>query len=161
MDLILWRHAEAGDADDGDLARDLERPLTSRGVKQAERAAEWLQRFLPHSTRVLCSPARRCRQTAEKLERRVKVVEALGPEGTVEGLLHAARWPEAKEAVLVVGHQPVLGMTAAYLMTGGLASAGQLEPWSVKKGAVWWLRHRPREGRAEVVIVAVRSPEGL
>ena len=161
MDLILWRPAEAGDADDGDLALDLARPLTSRGAKQAERAADWLNRYLPQSTRVLSSPALRCRQTADRLERRVKVVDALGPEGTVEGLLHAARWPDSKEPVLVVGHQPVLGMTAAYLMTGGLADEHRLEPWSVKKGAVWWLRHRPREGRAEVVIVAVRSPEGL
>jgi hypothetical protein len=26
---------------------------------------------------------------------------------------------------------------------------------------VWWLRHRPREERGEVVIVAVRTAEGL
>ena len=160
MDLILWRHAEAGDAGpEGEL--DLQRPLNARGARQAARAAEWLQRYLPATTRVLCSPALRCRQTAERLERKVKVVEVLGPDGTVEGLLHAARWPDAKEPVLVVGHQPVLGMTAAYLLTGGLSAQAPLEPWSVKKGAVWWLRHRPREGRAEVVIVAVRSPEGL
>jgi phosphohistidine phosphatase len=160
MDLILWRHAEAGEAGP-EAELDLARPLTSRGVKQAERAAEWLNRYLPQTTRILCSPAARCVQTADKLERRYKVVEALGPEASVESLLHAARWPDAKEPVLVIGHQPVLGTTAAYLMTGGMAIEGQVEPWSVKKGSVWWLRHRPREGRAEVVIVAVRSPEGL
>lgn len=162
MDLILWRHAEAGESDsERDGPCDLARPLTSRGQKQAARAAEWLNRYLPQSARVLSSPAVRCVQTAERLERRVKVVEDLGPDGSVEGLLHAARWPDAREPVVVVGHQPTLGMTAAYLMTGGLALAGQVEPWSVRKGGVWWLRHRPREGRAEVVIVAVRSPEGL
>ena len=32
-------------------------------------------------------------------------------------------------------------------------------PWSIRKGGVWWLRHRPRETRGEVVLVAVRSPE--
>jgi phosphohistidine phosphatase len=161
MDLILWRHAEAGEAGP-ESELDRARPLTSRGVKQAERAAEWLNRYLPQSTRILCSPAVRCVQTADKLERRYKIVEALGPEGSVEALLHAARWPDAKEPVLVIGHQPVLGTTAAYLMTGGAeGGAGTVPPWSVKKGSVWWLRHRPREGRAEVVIVAVRSPEGL
>jgi phosphohistidine phosphatase len=159
MDLILWRHAEAGESET-EHDRDLERPLTPRGVKQAERAAEWLNRYLPQSTRILCSPAVRCVQTVEKLERKFKVVDSLGPDGGVEELLHAARWPDSKEPMLVVGHQPTLGMVAAYLMTGGLAT-GPGEPWSVKKGAVWWLRHRPREGRAEVVIVAVRSPEGL
>jgi len=29
----------------------------------------------------------------------------------------------------------------------------------VRKGAVWWLRRREREGSAEVVLVAVRGPE--
>ena len=55
MDLILWRHAEARDAADGES--DLERPLTSRGIKQAERMAEWLNRFLPQSTKILVSPS--------------------------------------------------------------------------------------------------------
>ncbi len=160
MDLILWRHAEAGESGP-DAERDLARPLAARGIKQAERAAEWLNRYLPQGARVLCSPALRCVQTVERLDRKFKTVDALGPDGSVESLLHAARWPDAREAVLVVGHQPTLGMTAAYLMTGGLSGTAVGEPWSVKKGSVWWLRHRPREGRAEVTIVAVRSPEGL
>jgi len=158
MDLILWRHAEAGDSlPEHEL--DLVRPLTSKGDRQARRVAEWLGQYLPASTRVLSSPAKRCVQTADTLGRRVRTLDALGPEGTVDGLLAATRWPESKEPVLVVGHQPTLGMAAAYLMAGQTALAG--EPWSVKKGSVWWLRHRPREGRAEVVIVAVRTPEGL
>jgi hypothetical protein len=33
--------------------------------------------------------------------------------------------------------------------------------WSVKKGAVWWLRHRDRGGVAEVVLVSARSPDNL
>jgi phosphohistidine phosphatase len=160
MDLILWRHAEAGDnAADIDPEGDLERPLKTKGERQAQRIAEWLNQFLPASTRVLSSPAKRCLQTAEALGRRVKKVDALGPDGTVEGLLAAARWPDSKEPVLVVGHQPVLGMVAAYLMAGEAARFG--EPWSIKKGSVWWLRYRPREERGEVVIVAVRTAEGL
>ena len=158
MDLILWRHAEAGDSLP-EHEFDLERAITRKGERQAKRVAEWLGVYLPATTRVLSSPARRCLQTAETLGRRVKTVAELGPQGTVDGLLHAARWPDSKEAVLVVGHQPTLGMTAAYLMAGEAATTG--EPWSVKKGSVWWLRHRPREGRGEVVIVAVRTPEGL
>jgi phosphohistidine phosphatase len=160
MDLILWRHAEAGDnIADTDPEADLERPLKPKGERQAERVAEWLNRFLPETTRVLSSPALRCVQTAEALGRRVKRMDALGPDGSVEGLLAAARWPDSKEPVLVVGHQPTLGMVAAYLMAGDSARLG--EPWSIKKGSVWWLRHRPREDRGEVVLVAVRSAEGL
>ena len=160
MDLILWRHAEAGDdISEEDPEADLDRPLKPKGERQAQRVAEWLNQFLPESTKVLSSPAVRCMQTAEALGRRVKKVAALGPDGTVEGLLAAARWPDSKEPVLIVGHQPTLGMVAAYLMAGELARHG--EPWSIKKGSVWWLRHRPREERGEVVLVAVRTAEGL
>ncbi|HEX7637695.1 MAG TPA: histidine phosphatase family protein [Burkholderiaceae bacterium] len=158
MDLILWRHADAGD-NLGDPVADLERPLRPKGERQAQRVAAWLNQFLPDSARILSSPALRCTQTAAALGRRVKKVAALGPDGDVEGLLAAARWPDAREPVLVVGHQPTLGMVAAYLMAGEAARFG--EPWSIKKGSVWWLRHRPRDDRAEVQIVAVRTAEGL
>ena len=45
MDLIFWRHAEAEDEREG-LA-DLERALTSRGEKQAQRVGAWLDRHRP------------------------------------------------------------------------------------------------------------------
>lgn len=163
MDLILWRHAEAEELSEG--VDDPARGLTPKGQRNAKRVAEWLNRFLPASTKVLASPALRTQQTAEALGRRFKTVEALAPEGTVEGLLAAVRWPDAREPVLVVGHQPTLGLTAAYLMTGPhlLAGAGvlALPAWSVKKGGVWWLRYRPREDRGEVMLVAVRTPEQI
>jgi phosphohistidine phosphatase len=160
MDLILWRHAEAGDNfEDVDPQADLERPLKSKGERQAQRMAQWLNQVLPASTRVLSSPALRCVQTAEALGRRLKKVDALGPEGSVEDLLAAARWPDSKEPVLVVGHQPTLGRVAAWLMAGD--ATRHAEPWSIKKGSVWWLRHRPREDRGEVMLVAVRTAEGL
>ena len=151
MDLILWRHAEALEM--REVQDDLDRALTPKGERQALRVAAWLNQQLPASTRVLASPARRTQQTAAVLDRRVKTVPALAPDGTVEGLLHAVRWPDAREPVLVVGHQPVLGLTAAYLL------AGQAQTWAVRKGALWWLRAREREGVLQVVLHAVVSPE--
>ena len=65
MDLILWRHAEAEDAD-GEIS-DLDRCLTRRGEKQAKRVARWLLEYLPDTRRILVSPARRTRQTADAL----------------------------------------------------------------------------------------------
>ena len=153
MDLILWRHAEAFDADDAGV--DLDRALTTRGERQAARMAHWLNQHLPATTRVLVSPARRCQQTAAALERKFKTVATLAPGSSVPALLSATRWPEAKEAVLVVGHQPTLGLAAAYLM------AGMAQPWSVKKGAVWWLRRRDRAGDDRTVLVTVRGPENV
>ena len=151
MDLILWRHAEALEM--REVQDDLDRALTSKGERQAQRVANWLNQQLPASTRVLASPARRTQQTATALERKFKTVPALAPDGSVEGLLHAVRWPDAREPVLVVGHQPVLGLAAAYLL------AGQPQSWAVRKGALWWLRAREREGVLQVVLHAVVSPE--
>lgn len=168
MDLILWRHADAGEPLD-DPMHDLQRKLSGKGEKQAARMAEWLNRFLPDSTRVLVSPALRCQRTAQSLGRKFQTREVLGPGGTVGKLLMLARWPERREPVLVVGHQPTLGMTAALLMAGVTVDAQaereqSLQPtpaWSVRKGAVWWLRHRERGGVAEVVLVSVRSPDNI
>ncbi|MBL8362544.1 MAG: phosphohistidine phosphatase SixA [Rubrivivax sp.] len=151
MDLILWRHAEAYDAKDGQ--DDLERALTTKGERQAARMADWLNRQLPAGTKVYASPARRAQQTAAALERKVKTADALAPDGSVEALLHTVRWPDAREGALVVGHQPTLGLVAAYLL------AGQPLPWALRKGAVWWLRSRERDGVRQTVLHAAMSPE--
>ena len=153
MDLILWRHAEAEDAGAGEL--DLDRPLTSRGERQAERMAEWLNRRLTHSTRILVSPALRCQQTAKALGRKGRTVAALGPGANVEEVLAAVGWPKASGPVLVVGHQPTLGLVASTLLTGSA------HPWTVKKGAVWWLRDRPKVDDGQVLLQAVQAPDCL
>ena len=157
MDLILWRHAEAREAAPGE--DDLARPLTPRGEKQAKRMAEWLNEVLPESTRVLVSPALRTRQTADALERKQRISADLAPGVSVDALLAAARWPTRREPVLLVGHQPALGQAAAYLLAGAAALDGQ--GWAIRKGAIWWLRQREREGSSEVVLVAVRSANGF
>ena len=153
MDLIIWRHAEAKEAPEG--GDDLLRPLTPRGEKQAIRMAEWLNRFLPETTRILVSPALRTRRTADALGRKYRTMDALAPGAGVPQLLAAARWPDSREPVLVVGHQPTLGQVAAYLMAGAMPEV----PWAVRKGAVWWLRVREREGERQVVLHAVMAPE--
>jgi phosphohistidine phosphatase len=153
MDLILWRHAEAQDAEEG--ADDLQRPLTARGEKQAARMAAWLDRLLPEGTRILCSPARRCEQTVLALGRKYKSRQELAPGARPADLLEAAQWPAAKQAVLLVGHQPELGETIAQLLQFKHASC------PVRKGSVWWLRTRERDGHEQTVLVAVQSPEVL
>lgn len=153
MDLLLWRHAEAGE--DASGSDDLARALTPRGEKQAARMAAWLDRQLPDGTRILVSPARRTEQTALALGRKFKIREELAPGATVEQLLQVAGWPEGKGVTLIVGHQPVLGQTIARL----LAIHGS--DCSVRKGAVWWLRHRLRDGIAQTTLVSVQSPDVL
>jgi phosphohistidine phosphatase len=148
MDLILWRHA---DAEPGEP--DLERPLTAKGVRQAERMAAWLDGHLPDGCRILVSPAERAQQTARALGRKYKTVPELGTGATAAAVLAAAGWPDAREARLIVGHQPTLGETAALLLSGSDA------PWGMRKAAVWWLSNRDREQGAEVVLKVVIGPD--
>ena len=96
MDLILWRHAEADEAESD--TDDLSRALTARGEKQAARMAAWLDRQLPEATRVMASPARRSEQTARALGRKFKLREELKPGGTPQELLQLAMWPSNTSA---------------------------------------------------------------
>ena len=148
MDLILWRHAEALPGEP-----DLERRLTSKGLKQADRVAKWLDAYLPKETRILVSPAERTKQTAQPLDRKFEIVDAIGPGASAEDVLAAAKWPTARRSVLIVGHQPTLGHVASLLLSGEEAD------WSVKKGAVWWLSDRDRDGDSGVVLRAVIGPD--
>ena len=153
MDLILWRHAEAFEM--REVENDLERALTPKGERQAQRMADWLNQRLAHSTRILVSPAMRCQQTAKALGKKFKTLTELAPDGNGEALLKAARWPDASEPVLIVGHQPMLGFVASYLLSE------QPQAWTIKKGAVWWIRGRNREDREQVILQAVQSPDCL
>lgn len=153
MDLIFWRHAEAVDEAEG--MDDLQRPLTPRGEKQAARMAAWLDRQLPDTTRVLASPALRTEQTVQALNRKYKLRDELAPGATPEQLLQLVQWPASKTPVLVVGHQPMLGQALAGLL------ALQQPSCAVRKGAVWWLRTRERDGQTQTVVVAVHSPDSL
>jgi len=153
VDLILWRHAEAELLREG--GSDLERALTTKGERQAQRMAQWLNHRLAATTKILVSPAERARATAAALGRESRIVPAIAPEAPVDALLQASRWPRSTEPVLLVGHQPTLGLLAARLLTGTEL------PWTIKKGAVWWLRSRQREGHSEVILQAVQSPDCL
>ncbi|RZL43242.1 MAG: histidine phosphatase family protein [Variovorax sp.] len=153
MDLIFWRHAEAEDWTDG--CDDMQRALTARGEKQARRMAGWLDRQLPEGTRIISSPARRCEQTVMALERRYKLRDELIPETTPQALLAAAGWPNGKSVVLVVGHQPALGQAISQLL------GWQHESCPVRKGSVWWIRTRERDGDVQTVVVTVQTPELL
>ena len=157
MDLILWRHAEAEGWPEGDpqAGSDMDRSLTARGEKQAARMAVWLDRQLPDGTRIVVSPARRCEQTALALGRKYRLRPEIAPGASPAQLLELVQWPVSKSPVLVIGHQPTLGQTIAQLL--GL----QESDCPVKKGSLWWLRNRDRDGQVKTVVVTVQSPEVL
>jgi phosphohistidine phosphatase len=154
MDLLLWRHAEAFDADE-EQPNDMQRPLTPRGIKQAQRMAKWLDQHLPDGVRILSSPALRCESTVAALGRKYKLCPELAPDSTAQALLELAHWPDARTPVLIVGHQPVLGQAVAQLL--GLP----VEGLSVRKGSVWWMRNRIRLDTQSTLVHCVQSPDML
>ena len=141
MELLLWRHAEAEDLEDDDLAR----PLTSKGLKQAKSVAGWLREHQPKKLRILVSPATRARQTADAAELDYEISQQLAPGASAADLIAAANWPAAGGAVLLVGHQPTLGRLAARLLVN------QEFDLVIKKGALWWFS---RESDDQTVLKA-------
>ena len=150
MDIILWRHAEAEDG-----IPDAARKLTDKGQKQAQQMAAWLATHLPQNTRILVSPATRTQQTAAALGREFETVKEVGLSASTVSLLAKVGWPDTDGAVLIVGHQPTLGQVAAFLLSG------EEQDWSVKKGAVWWISKRVRQGEGQCVLRCVLVPEML
>jgi phosphohistidine phosphatase len=150
MELVLWRHAEAAPGDP-----DASRALTEHGRQQAQRMARWLAPRLPANLRLVVSPARRAQETALTLARSFETVEGLTPGNDVATLLRIAGWPDSERPVMLVGHQPALGETAARLIDGRQAS------WRIGAGAVWWLRSVQRKGRSNAVLLLAIEPEIL
>ena len=149
MDLVVWRHAEAEDG-----VPDLERKLTAKGRKQAERVAQWLLQRLPARFVLLASPAVRAQQPAEALGVPIKTDRTLAPGATPQAILNACGWPDGKGAAVVVGHQPDLGRAVAELL-------GARGWFSLKKGGLWWISNRVRDEKDQVVVRAVVSPDLL
>ena len=91
--------------------------------------AEWLHKHAPEKLRILARPALRCQQTAKALGLPFETDKRLSIDGNVSSFLAAIDWPDGR-AVLVVGHQPTLGQTAALLLSDEEAY------WTIKKGSV-------------------------
>ena len=115
--------------------------------------AVWLDRNLPETCRILSSTAERCEQTARALNRKHKLVKELAPGALPAEILNIAGWPDAREPVVIIGHQPALGQVASLLL------AGTEQDWSIRKANVWWLSNRVKDDTAHVVLRAVMGPD--
>ena len=132
-ELILLRHAHAEPAENG-LA-DIDRPLSPHGLAEAEAAGRWLleQRLVPD--RVLCSPARRTRETLEAVlgltgyvEQRLEERIYEAAPGTLAALLDEHK---EVERLLVVGHNPGLEQLVALMHSGQSGDYRGMPPASV------------------------------
>lgn len=154
--LILLRHAHAEPAAPGQA--DVDRPLSPEGLAEAEAAGRWLAEHGLVPDRVLCSPARRTRETLEAV---------LGVAGFVEQRLEAAIYeatPGALAALadahrdvdrlMLVGHNPGLERLLALLHSGQsgdyrgmppgsvavleLPAEAEVEPGIARLSSFWW-----------------------
>ena len=116
----------------------------------------WLSARLPKDLLLVSSPAMRAYQTAQTLKCEVTVLESLKPGANLQEVLATlARLNVNQQNVLLVGHQPWLWQLVAHL------TSFTAQDISIKKGAVWWLRTRERDGQLQTVVVTVQSPEML
>ena len=156
MHLLFWRHAQAENG-----TPDLERPLTNHGMHQAELVARWLGSRLPQHCHILVSPAVRTQQTLAALHSTASsitpIVEPLiAPGASVADVLTAIAKLEpsnSEDTVLVVGHQPWLGLTISQLLIG------HESPWAVRKSSLWWLSQSKYDD--QWIIRAVVDPDLL
>ena len=157
--LIVMRHAKAGELPGGP---DIERALKARGRRDAAAAGEWLRGggFRPDA--VLCSSARRTRQTWQY------VSAALGDSASfvadprlysadADGVLAIiGETPDEVGTLLYVGHNPAAAELAAMLTgaelafpTCAIAVVGLQHAWSDLRAGVGDLiaswTPRPRE----------------
>jgi phosphohistidine phosphatase SixA len=141
-ELILLRHAHAEPAAPGQ--DDRERPLSARGVREAQAAGAWLRAHGALPARLLCSPALRARQT---LTHALGAVEpAIEPEifaATAGALVALIDDQPTAERLLLVGHNPGLETLLALLTTGQSGEFRGLPP----AGIAWLeLDGRPEPG---------------
>lgn len=111
-DLLLLRHAKS--SWDDPLLDDFDRPLAKRGRNAARRMGDWLAAQAVRPDLILCSPAKRTRETLDL------IAPALGPDMTAEfdrdlylatadDLLRRLQQVDSNVGtVLVIGHNPGL-----------------------------------------------------
>ena len=155
-ELILLRHAHAEPAATGES--DLDRPLSAEGLAEAEAAGRWLaaQGLVPD--RVLCSPARRARESLEAVLQAIGYVEQRLEDGIYEATAGTlAELADANREVgrlLLVGHNPGLEHLAALMHSGQtgdyrgmstssvvvlkLPAEASIEPGIATLAAFWW-----------------------
>jgi phosphohistidine phosphatase len=121
--VYLLRHAKSS-WKDPDLA-DRERPLAPRGRRAAKAIAAYLSAHRIAPALVLCSPARRARQTLEHVAPglgdapEVRIEPGLYDDSERELLARLQEVPEDVPSVMLIGHNPAIERLALNLAAGG------------------------------------------
>ena len=155
MDVYLIRHTHAPKLDECDVAEDEDRPLSQEGESQARQLAKTLQQHGVQLDAVVTTPLLRALRTAEILLEEWKgpapeliVEKGLSPECKPRKLGRILKELN-RERVAIVGHQPDLGLWAAWLIgskkaeidfaKGGTACIQWEDKLKKGTGALIWL----------------------
>ncbi len=125
MKLVLVRHGEAEHIHGGDA----ERALTKAGWHQAAKTGKWLKKMLADegAVRLLASPYRRARETAEIIAGFLGAepveVAAITPDHDPRIALSAVAAAAGDcECVVVVTHMPLVAAMASWIESGALSA---------------------------------------
>ena len=144
MRLLLLRHGVAVPSGTPGYPGD-DRPLTDEGARKMARGARGLARIAPRVDRILTSPLKRARATADLaarvLARKVEVSPDLLPGASRKRLAARLASQHASACWLLVGHEPSLGELAGALVGG--------KPLPLRKGGL--CRVDLVRGRGELV----------
>ena len=128
--IYIVRHGIAEDR--AASGRDADRRLTEEGIDETRRAAIGMRTIGVAPDLILTSPLPRADETARIIasvlagksdEIAIDVTDTLSPGVHIEQLLLECRKPPKPAKVMVVGHQPDLGMLASWLISGSAEAA--------------------------------------
>jgi phosphohistidine phosphatase len=136
MIVYFVRHASAGQSK-ADAQKDDKRPLDKDGIRQAHEIGRTLSALDVQVDSILTSPLKRATQTASLVanelghESKLVYADALHKQATWPKFQELLRANAAKDAIMVVGHNPSLSEFLSLLISGG-ASKTVVE---LRKGA--------------------------
>jgi phosphohistidine phosphatase len=140
--LVLLRHAKS--SWDEPALDDHDRPLAARGRRAAKLIEAYLLREQVEISLVLCSSARRARETLDLVgaSGEIRIERELYGASADQLLERLRRVPDEVAAVMLIGHNPAIHDLAVSLVpvhgelserkfpTGGLATLTFTGPWS-------------------------------
>lgn len=126
--ILLLRHAKSSWSDPG--LDDFDRPLASRGLKDAPRMGKYLRKIGYKPDYVVSSPAERARQTSLLAVEAMKLDESIIQwdsdlyfESATKYVQAIQSAPEKAEKVMIVGHNPLMEAVATALSGGKSSTA--------------------------------------
>lgn len=135
MKLYIVRHAIAEERGKKFYSND-DRPLSKPGIRKMQKNAETIGKLIDTPVTIISSPLMRAYHTSEILASTLKksstitLSDSLLPEASVENLIRLCSNYSDNDAVLIVGHEPVLSRFISAI----LHHKGKL--FSLKKGSI-------------------------